>query len=108
MSSLPRELAKKRKNGTNSNLDMKAIASGDFFQHDWYGQDAGGNSSTFDASGIESDVAKLETGDYSGPDEMGFTGAGIRWRNQTGAAFLIIPAGKESSSWGDRQWDGSD
>ena len=77
-----------------SSLDMKAIASGDFSSMIGTWQDAKGNSYTFDASGIESDVAKLETGDYSGPDENGIFRAGIRWKNQTGAAFLIIPAGK--------------
>ena len=73
---------------------MKAIASGDFSSMIGTWQDAKGNSYTFDESGIESDVAKLETGDYSGPDENGIYRAGIRWKNQTGAAFLIIPAGK--------------
>ena len=77
-----------------SSLDMQAIASGDFSSMAGTWQDAKGNSYTFDASGIESDVAKLETGDYSGPDENGIYRAGIRWKNQTGAAFLIIPAGK--------------
>ena len=77
-----------------SSLDMKAIASGDFSSMIGTWQDAKGNSYTFDESGIESDVAKLETGDYSGPDENGIYRAGIRWKNQTGAAFLIIPAGK--------------
>lgn len=77
-----------------SSLDMKAIASGDFSSMIGTWQDAKGNSYTFDASGIESDVAKLETGDYSGPEENGIYRVGIRWKNQTGAAFLIIPAGK--------------
>ena len=77
-----------------SSLDMKAIASGDFSSMTGTWQDAKGNSYTFDASGIDSDVAKLETADYSGPDENGIYRAGIRWKNQTGAAFLIIPAGK--------------
>ena len=83
-----------KETASTSSLDMKAIASGDFSSMIGTWQDAKGNSYTFDASGIESDVAKLETGDYSGPDENGIYRAGIRWKNQTGAAFLIIPAGK--------------
>lgn len=83
-----------KESASTSSLDMKAIASGDFSSMIGTWQDAKGNSYTFDASGIESDAAKLETGDYSGPDENGIYRAGIRWKNQTGAAFLIIPAGK--------------
>lgn len=97
----------KKETATTSSLDMKAIASGDFSSMIGTWQDAKGNSYTFDASGIESDVAKLETGDYSGPDENGIYRAGIRWKNQTGAAFLNNPSRKESASWGDCQWGGS-
>ena len=56
---------------------MKAIASGDFSSMIGTWQDAKGNSYTFDESGIESDVAKLETGDYSGQMKMGFTEQGF-------------------------------
>jgi len=54
-----------KETASTSSLDMKAIASGDF-----------------------------SSMNYSGPDENGIYRAGIRWKNQTGAAFLIIPAGK--------------
>lgn len=77
-----------------SSLDMNAIAAGDFTSMAGTWQDANGVSYTFDAAGLASDVAKLETGAYSGPDENGIYRAGIRWNNATGAAFLIIPAGK--------------
>jgi len=50
---------------STSSLDMKAIASGDFSSMIGTWQDA-----------------------------KGIYRAGIRWKNQTGAAFLIIPAGK--------------
>lgn len=83
-----------KETASTSSLDMKAIVSGDFSSMIGTWQDAKGNSYTFDASGIASDVAKLETGDYSEPDENGIYRAGIRWKNQTGATFLIIPAGK--------------
>ena len=68
-------------------------------------QDANGVSYTFDERGIVSDVAKLET-DYSKLDENGLYLVGIRWNNFTGAAFLIIPAGKSLPA--DKTADGTD
>ena len=77
-----------------SSLDMSAIASGDFSSMVGTWQDANGTAYTFDAAGIASDVANLETGQpYAGLDANGIYRAGIRWNNGPGAAFLIIPAG---------------
>ena len=86
-------------------LDMQAIASGDFSSMIGTWQDANGVSYTFDERGIVSDVAKLET-DYAKLDENGLYLVGIRWNNFTGAAFLIIPAGKSLPA--DKTADGTD
>ena len=88
-----------------SSLDMQAIASGDFSSMIGTWQDANGVSYTFDERGIVSDVAKLET-DYAKLDENGLYLVGIRWNNLTGAAFLIIPAGKSLPA--DKTADGTD
>ena len=88
-----------------SSLDMQAIASGDFSSMIGTWQDANGVSYTFDERGIVSDVAKLET-DYAKLDENGLYLVGIRWNNLTGAAFLIIPAGKSLPT--DKTADGTD
>ena len=88
-----------------SSLDMQAIASGDFSSMIGTWQDANGVSYTFDERGIVSDVAKLET-DYAKLDENGLYLVGIRWNNFTGAAFLIIPAGKSLPA--DKTADGTD
>ena len=77
-----------------SNLDMQAIASGDFSSMAGTWRDANGVTYTFDAKGLVSDVAKLELV-YAGLDENGIYRTNIRWHNLTGAALSIIPAGKK-------------
>lgn len=77
-----------------SNLDMQAIASGDFSSMAGTWKDANGVTYTFDAKGLVSDVAKLELV-YAGLDENGIYRTNIRWHNLTGAALSIIPAGKK-------------
>mgnify|MGYP000931975340 FL=1 len=80
-----------------SNLDMKAIASGDFSSMAGTWKDANDVTYTFDAKGLVSDVAKLELV-YAGLDENGIYRTNIRWHNLTGAALSIIPAGKKLSA----------
>ena len=77
-----------------SNLDMQAIASGDFSSMAGTWKDANGVTYIFDAKGLVSDVAKLELV-YAGLDENGIYRTNIRWHNLTGAALSIIPAGKK-------------
>ena len=77
-----------------SNLDMQAIASGDFSSMAGTWKDANGVTYTFDAKGLVSDVAKLELV-YAGLDENGMYRTNIRWHNLTGAALSIIPAGRK-------------
>lgn len=77
-----------------SNLDMQAIASGDFSSMAGTWKYANGVTYTFDAKGLVSDVAKLELV-YAGLDENGIYRTNIRWHNLTGAALSIIPAGKK-------------
>ena len=77
-----------------SNLDMQAIASGDFSSMAGTWKDDNGVTYIFDAKGLVSDVAKLELV-YAGLDENGIYRTNIRWHNLTGAALSIIPAGKK-------------
>ena len=71
-------------------------------------QDAKGNSYTFDESGIESDVAKLETGDYSGPDENGILPSRDSLEKPNRCCLSYHSSRKEFASRGDCQWDRSD